>query len=136
LAERRVFTPRQEEKMMRIKTGLLGELLVVGALSFSVFAQDNQKVHGYLVDAVCAKNHATEPGYAANHDKKCNLMAVCQKSGYSLITADQKVLKFDAKGAEQALHLIQATEKDKDWKVVVTGKVDGDTIAVMSIALE
>ncbi len=122
--------------MMKTKTGLLRGLLVLGVASLSMFAQDNQKVHGYLVDAICAKNHAKEPGYAANHDKKCNLMAVCVKSGYSLITADQKVLKFDAKGAEQALHLIQATEKDKDWKVVVTGKVDGDTIAVTSIALE
>ena len=119
-----------------MKTGLLGGLLVLGALSLSMVAQDSQKVHGYLVDAVCAKNHAKEPGYAANHDKKCNLMAVCVKSGFSLITPDQKVLKFDAKGNEEALNLIQATDKDKDWKVAVTGKVDGDTIAVTSIALE
>ena len=121
---------------MRTRTGLLGGLLILGAACLSMFGQDSQKVHGYLVDGICAKNHATEPGYAANHDKKCNLMAVCVKSGYSLITPDQKVLKLDAKGAEQALSLIQATEKDKDWKVVVTGKVDGDTIAVTSIALE
>jgi hypothetical protein len=119
-----------------MRIGLLGGLLVLGALGGGMYAQDNGKVHGYLVDAVCAKNHAKEPGYAANHDKKCNLMDVCVKSGFSLITADQKVLKFDAKGNEQALGLIKATDRDKDWKVVVTGKVEGDTIAVASIALE
>jgi hypothetical protein len=98
--------------------------------------QDSQKISGYLVDAVCAGNHATEPGYGAKHTKKCSLMDGCTKSGFSVITIDQKVLKFDSKGNDQALALIKATDKDKDWKVVVTGKVDGQTIAVQSIALE
>jgi len=109
--------------------------LVALAMCATMSAQD-QKISGYLVDAVCAGNHASEPGYAANHNKNCNLMAGCIKSGYSVITADNKVLKFDQKGNDQALALIKATEKDKDWKVVVTGKVDGQTIAVSSIALE
>ena len=119
-----------------MKIGLLVGLVALYGLSSNMFAQDNQKIHGYLVDAVCAGNHAKEPGYAANHDKKCNLMDVCVKSGFSVITPDQHVLKFDAKGNEQALGLVKATDKEKDWKVVVTGKVDGQTIAVTSIALE
>lgn len=97
---------------------------------------DVQRISGHLVDAVCAKNHSTEPGYAANHDKRCNLMDGCVKSGYSVITGDNKVLKFDQNGNEQALALIKATDKDKDWKVVVTGKVEGQAIAVTSIALQ
>src|SRR5689334_17460797 len=110
-------------------------VLVTAALAVSAAAQSGtQKFSGYLVDAVCAGNHATEPGYAENHDKKCNLMDGCIKSGYSLITADQKVLKFDAKGNEQALEFIKATNKDKSWKVAVTGTSDGKTIAVKSIA--
>lgn len=32
--------------------------------------------------------------------------------------------------------LIRATDKDKEWKVVVTGKIDGQTIAVNSITLQ
>jgi hypothetical protein len=105
-------------------------------LSAILSGQDNQKISGYLVDAVCAGHHATEAGYAANHNKACNLMDGCVKSGYTVITADQKVLKFDQKGNEQALALIKATDKDKDWKVVVTGKVEGDVIAVQSISLQ
>lgn len=118
-----------------MKSYLLVSFLAFG-LSGTLAAQDGQKISGYLVDAVCAGNHASEPGYAANHNKACNLMAVCVKSGFSVITADNKVLKFDQKGNDQALALIKATEKDKDWKVVVTGKVDGQMIAVSSIALE
>jgi len=95
-----------------------------------------QKVSGYLVDAVCAGNHATEPGYKESHDKACNLMAACVKSGYSLILADNSVLTFDAKGNEQALALFKATDKDKAFRVAVTGKVEGKTILVTNIALE
>ena len=118
------------------KTNVLAGVAILVALGLSTTAQVNQKVNGYLVDGICAKNHAKEPGYGANHDKNCSLMDVCTKSGFSLILPDQNVLKFDAAGNEQALSLIKGTEKDKGWKVVVTGKVDGQTIAVTSIALE
>ena len=104
--------------------------------SFIVSAQSRpQTFDGFLVDAVCAGNHATEPGYVEKHDKACNLMDGCIKSGFSLVTSDLKVLKFDAKGNEQALALIKATEKDKDWKVTVTGSVEGSTLTVSSIKL-
>ena len=119
-----------------MKSGLRGALLVLCGLSLNLFSQDNQNVHGYLVDAVCAGNHAKEPGYGAKHSNKCNLMDVCVKSGFSVITPEQSVLKFDAKGNEQALNLIKATDKENDLRVVVTGKVDGQTIAVTSIELE
>ena len=120
-----------------MKQYLLGISLVVAGVSTTMAGQSSgQKISGYLVDSVCAAGHATEPGYSANHDKKCNLMDGCIKSGYSLVTSDNKVLKFDQKGADLALALIKATDKDKDWKVVVTGKVDGQMIAVNSIALQ
>ena len=116
---------------------LLGALVVAAGLTIPAAGQSNsQKLTGYLVDAVCAGNHATEPGYAENHDKNCNLMEGCIKSGYSLIMADHKVLKFDSKGNEQALAFIKATDKDKSWKVMVTGTVDGQTLTVKSIALD
>ena len=116
---------------------LLGALVVVVSLAIPAAGQSNsQKFSGYLVDAVCAGNHATEPGYAEKHDKNCNLMEGCIKSGYSLIMADHKVLKFDSKGNEQALAFIKATDKDKSWKVMVTGTVEGQTRTVKSIALD
>jgi hypothetical protein len=46
------------------------------------------------------------------------------------------VLKFDPKGNEQAFALIKAMDKDKSWKVMVTGTVEGQTLTVKSIALD
>ena len=63
-------------------------------------------------------------------------MDACVKSGYSLVSADGKVLKFDQKGNDLALELIKKTEKDKNWTVAVDGKVTGDTIAVSEIKLQ
>jgi hypothetical protein len=63
-------------------------------------------------------------------------MPGCIKSGFSVITGDKKVLKFDQKGNEQALAFVKGTRQEKDVKVVVTGKVEGDTIAVDAIAAE
>ena len=124
-------------KERTMKQYVLGISLVVVGFSATMAGESReQTISGYLVDSVCAAGHATEPGYSANHDKKCNLMDGCIKSGYSLVTSDNKVLKFDQKGADLALRLIKATDKDKDWKVVVTGNVDGQMIAVNRIALQ
>jgi hypothetical protein len=129
--------PNLFTKERTMKQYLLGMSLIAVGLSATITGQSStQKISGYVVDTVCAVGSGTKPGYAANHDKTCHLMAGCIKSGYSLVTADNKVLKFDQKGADLALALIKATDKDKDWKVVVTGKVDGQTIAVDTIALQ
>jgi len=90
---------------------------------------------GHLVDIMCASHHATEAGYTEKHDKKCLLMDECVKSGYSLVTADKKVLTLDAKGNQLALDLIKKTDRESNWTVAVNGRVPGDTIAVASIQL-
>ena len=109
--------------------------LVVIGLSVSGAAQ-GQAQKGTLMDIACSSHHATEAGYTESHDKKCLLRGSCVKSGYSLVTADKKVLKFDAKGNELALALIKSSDHDKDWRVSVDGKVTGDTIAVSGIKLQ
>ena len=99
-------------------------------------AQGQGAINGYLIDLRCAAQHAGEAGFAAKHNKECLLMDKCVKSGYGVLTADNKLIKFDNKGNREALKLIKATDKDMDWKVTVTGKVTGDRIAVASIALQ
>lgn len=111
-----------------------GVALVVG-LAVSAGAQ-GQPMKGTLMDIACSSHHAAEAGYTESHDKKCLLMDGCVKSGYSLVTADKKVLKFDKKGNDLALDLIKKTSHDKDWKVTVDGTVTGDTIAVSSIKMQ
>jgi hypothetical protein len=115
----------------------LGCALVVAGLTVAASAQTGtQKFQGHLVDTVCADGHATEEGYAEKHERKCNLMDVCVKSGYSLMTADKKVLHLDAKGAEQALALVKSNPKEKDFRVTITGKMDGPTLVVQSITAD
>jgi hypothetical protein len=63
-------------------------------------------------------------------------MAGCVKSGYSVLTADNRVLKLDEKGSAMALDLIKKTDREKDWKIAVTGTVANNTITVKSLALE
>ena len=119
---------------MKIFAWVASAALVFG-MSLSGAAQ-GQPLRGTLMDVACSSHHATEAGYTEKHDKKCLLMDACVKSGYSLVTADKKVLTFDAKGNELALALIKQTDHDKDWKVAVNGKVTGDTIAVTDIKMQ
>ena len=116
----------------------LAMVLVLGlvAAGAAYAAQGQETVNGHLIDLRCAAQHAGEAGFAANHNKECLLMDKCVKSGYGVLTADNKLIKFDNQGNREALKLIKATDKDKDWKVTVTGKVTGDQIVVASIALQ
>jgi hypothetical protein len=115
----------------------IGLCVIVVGLTTAVAAQSaSQKIAGHLVDGVCADNHHNEPGYGANHEKSCSLMEGCMKTGYAVITEDRRVFKFDKSGNERALALIKATDRNKDWKVVVSGKVEGQTIAVDGITLQ
>jgi hypothetical protein len=121
-------------RMLGIAAGTL--LVVVGLAVVGAAQGQTQTMKGHLVDVMCATKHATEAGYIAKHDKKCLLMEGCVKSGYSLVTADGKVLKLDAKGTELALDLIKKTDRESNWTVAVNGRVSGDTIAVSSIQLQ
>jgi hypothetical protein len=117
--------------------GIVATLLVAGlAVGGAAQTQQPQTMKGHLVDVMCATKHATEADYIAKHDKKCLLMEGCVKSGYSLVTADGKVLKLDAKGSQQALDLIKKTERASNWTATVNGTVSGDTITVANIQLQ
>jgi hypothetical protein len=120
---------------MKALAFVAGLVLTVAGLTVGGAAQ-SKGLTGTLMDIACSSHHATEAGYTEKHDKKCLLMDACVKSGYSLVTADKKVLKFDAKGNEMALAFIKKTDHDADWKVTVNGAVSGDTIAVTSITMQ
>lgn len=122
---------------MKLCAFAAGVALALVGLTASGSAQaQSQTLKGHLMDIACSSHHATEAGYAEKHDKKCLLQDACVKSGYSLVTADKKVLKLDAKGNQLALDFIKKTDRDKDWTVTVGGTVSGDTIAVASLKLQ
>ena len=84
--------------------------------------------NGTLVDVMC-KNQDL-----ANHTVQCAIK--CAKSGYGLVMADGKFLKFDEAGNAKALAVLKATSKEKDLKAKVTGTLDGDTVQVETVELE
>ncbi len=83
---------------------------------------------GTVVDVMCKKNDL------ASHTKACAIS--CSKSGYGMVLADGKFIKFDERGNVKALAAIKATSKEKDLKAKVTGTIQEDVIQVESIEIE
>ena len=121
---------------MRHKSALLFVALAVLVASVALVRAQAQTVSGYLVDVKCGTARANEAGFPADHTKECMLMDACMKSGYGVMTADKKLIKFDAAGNKKALALLKATNRDKEWKVTVTGTMKNDVLVVESIAVQ
>jgi hypothetical protein len=94
-------------------------------------------VRGYLVDIACVLERKSEAGHLGPvHTKKCLQMPACERSGYAVMDSQNNVYKFDAHGNEIAKNLIAATEKDKDWQIVVSGKLLGDQLTVAKLQMQ
>jgi hypothetical protein len=94
-------------------------LLMVGTLA----AADS--FSGTVVDVMCKAKDL------AGHTRECAV--TCAKSGYGLVTADGKFLKFDESGNARTLSSLKKLSKEKDLKAKVTGTMDGDVLKVQSI---
>ncbi len=84
---------------------------------------------GIVIDVNCHKRPD-----AASHTKACAIK--CARSGYGLVTADGKFLKFDEAGNTKALAALKATSKEKDLTATVNGTAEGDMIKVESIEIQ
>ena len=83
---------------------------------------------GTVVDVMCRAKDL------AGHTRECAV--ACAKSGYGLVTADGKFLKFDESGNARTLTALKKSTKDKDLKAKVSGNIDGDVLKVQSIELQ
>ena len=105
-------------------------------------------IKGVLLDKECSPNAEArmvstpaphfEGGmlWAYTHTRKCLLMPACQRSGYGVFTSDtHKYLSFDAAGNQKAAAAIQASKKEDDIQIEVTGQVSGDQIKVTSLKI-
>ena len=103
---------------------------VIAALATAGLALADSWTNVSLVDTNCANKVKADPD---SHPRSCAIK--CAGNGYGVYTADGKYLKFDAAGSEKALALLKATEQADHLRVDVTGKLEGETIQVESIAL-
>lgn len=83
---------------------------------------------GTLVDVMCKGKDL------AGHTRECAV--ACAKSGYGLVMADGKFVKFDESGNARAFSMLKKSTKEKDLKAKVTGTMDGDTMRVESLELQ
>jgi hypothetical protein len=100
-------------------------LLVFSLFSVAAFAETWS---GTVVDVSCKGKDL------ASHTKDCAMG--CAKSGFGLVTADGKFIKFDEEGNAKALAALKATSKSADLKATVKGSMDGDIIKVESISID
>jgi hypothetical protein len=83
---------------------------------------------GTVVDVMCKNNDL------AGHTKECAIS--CSKSGYGIVLADGKFIKFDERGNAKALAALKASSKEKDLKAKVSGTLKDDVLQVDSIHID
>src|SRR5260370_40085257 len=77
---------------------------------------------GTVVDVMCRGKDL------AGHTRECAL--TCAKSGFALVTAEGKFLKFDESGNARTLTALKKSTREKDLKAKATGTLDGDGLKV------
>lgn len=109
---------------------ILASVLALGLMAAPAFAATESFNDVSVIDVSCSKKAAAN---ADAHTKECAL--ACQKSGFGILTEDQKFLKFDAKGNKEILKELKASDKTDHLRVDVKGDVEGDTLKVESVKL-
>ena len=87
-----------------------------------------ETLSGTVVDIMCRGKDL------AGHTRECAV--TCAKSGYGLVTADGKFLKFDEAGNARTLTALKKLTREKDLKAKVTGSVAGEVLKVESIEFQ
>ena len=113
-------------------------LVVILSLAFvaALYAQNSTaiKVSGYLIDNACADSAKGELSTRAKgHSVSCALMDNCEKSGYSVVTEDNKRYKLNEKGEGLAAALLKNTKTTKGVKVALEGNYNGSEVDVTKL---
>lgn len=126
-----------------IRSRSIAYLLVALVLSLPALSDDAKaegkkvKLKGHLVDVQCAAEQKDDLDYLRKkHSRSCFQMPACVKSGYALLTPDDRVLRFDAAGNDLAKKMIAEANKEKDYRITVRGRLAGDQIQVSKLSLD
>lgn len=109
---------------------ILATVLALGLVAAPALAATETYKDVSVIDTSCSKKAASN---ADAHTRECAL--ACAKSGFGIMTQDDKFLKFDKKGDEEILKELKASDKTDHLRVDVTGDVQGSTIKVKSVKL-
>lgn len=109
---------------------VLASILALGLLAAPALAATKTYTDVSVVDVSCSHKAAANPDA---HTRACAL--TCQKSGFGILTADKKFLKFDADGNAKIAQQLKDSKATDHLRVNVSGDVQGDTLKVASIKL-
>lgn len=109
---------------------LLAMVILLGFAAIPALAATESYQNVALLDVGCSKKAAASPDA---HTRDCALM--CAKSGFGIVTKDQRFLKFDSAGNAKILDELKASSKKDHLRVNVNGDVQGDTLKVNSVTL-
>ena len=121
-----ILAVNNETETMTMK--ILASLLALGLMAAPALAATQTFNNVSVVDVACSKRAAADA-----HTRECAIG--CEESGFGILTADQKFLKFDANGNAKVLAALKASDKKDHLRVDVSGDVQGDTIKVTSVKL-
>ncbi len=109
---------------------LFASILVAAVLPLAAAAEtwDNAP----LIDQNCSAKYTLKD--VDTHTRGCALS--CASSGFGILTADGKYLRFDDAGTKKALAALKATKKQDHLRATVTGQQMNDTIKVESLKLD
>lgn len=112
---------------------VLRSAVFFGTLAGTAFAGE---IDGILMTTMCAaKASKGGPDAAAKHERTCNLKPNCAKTGFGVLTSENKFFQFDEDGNAKALKALEESTKKDDMKVVVTGEIQGSKIIVSTLKL-
>lgn len=105
-------------------------LLIILALALPALAAAENWTNVPMIDKQCSASAKANPD---SHSRACALR--CAKSGFGIFDKDGNYLKFDDKGNQEAIKLLQSSEKKVHIRVNVSGTKEGDTIHVQSLKM-
>ena len=89
--------------------------------------------HGVLLNEQCATRQPEWLPFADEHSLNCAMLPICFLSGYYLIVDQNNFMKLDRRGELLARGLLQRTEKQDDFRVVIRGNLNNSVLSVHSI---
>lgn len=105
-------------------------VLLTLVLVFPAFAAAENWTNVSIVDSQCSSKVKANPDA---HTRSCAM--ACAKSGFGILTKDGQYLRFDSKGNQEAMKMLQESDKKDHLRVNVTGEKQGDTIHVQNLRL-
>jgi hypothetical protein len=105
-------------------------VLMAVFLALPAFAAAEDWSNVSIIDTQCSTKAKADPDA---HTKACALG--CAKSGFGIVDKEGNYLKFDAKGNQEAMKLLESTNKQDHLRVDVSGTKEGGVIHVQSLKL-